>query len=560
MWGVARGSRGRVVSQVGWLTGLQVLNFGYMNLQGSFPSQLGRLTLLRELNVRLNEFTGTLPTQLTQLTKLAHLDCSFNQFTGPFPPVPSSVTYLDVRANRFVGSLVGQLNTTANNCKAMQIAADETSCFSAVPNGCGQNCVGGLTGVCTSSLPLISLANGSSSPATFRGCPNDTDRSVFSLPKSYLFSPVPPPGLFALDVAPATNVTLLLNETVLSIGAATAFFIATTPVAIGVRQTNATVKPVVTVRACSCDGDSAVFSAALVNGSDSLVALTVNASLALQASLQQGRRVRGVFCAPAKHHYAVGVRAGTVVLKFDRLSIFGSAVAKPVVPQTALSLYLVPASGGTAISRVVELFTNASTRPGDVLLSPTVAPVEEAVLVLAASVPLMYSVSFTLADCLQGDESWRALRAGVRTVSNLCPAGDRDTFAASVQAGNFTLTVDVGRQELSAPLVLKATLTVFESTQQRNVTAQPACVLEPFVAHNASSCSWEFGDSDGFLVVVLAADNSNLTLTGYGVTLAFVPRDTQRQRPCQHRSQQRHRSPLPPAAPRRRPRRADATG
>jgi hypothetical protein len=179
----------------------------------------------------------------------------------------------------------------------------------------------------------------------FRGCLNATDRSVFSLPKSYLFSPAPPQGLFALDVAPSVNVTLLLNETVLSVGAATAFFFASTPVAIGVRQTSTTAKPAVTVRACSCDGNSAVFSSALLNSSDSLVALTVNASLALQTSLQQGRRVRGVFCAPAKHHYAVGVRAGTVVVKFDRLAIFGTAAAKPVVPQPALSLYLVSASG-----------------------------------------------------------------------------------------------------------------------------------------------------------------------------------------------------------------------
>jgi hypothetical protein len=163
-----------------------------------------------------------------------------------------------------------------------------------------------------------------------------------------------------------------------------------------------------------------VFSSALLNSSDSLVALTVNASLALQTSLQQGRRVRGVFCAPAKHHYAVGVRAGTVVVKFDRLAIFGTAAAKPVVPQPALSLYLVSASGGVAaISRVVELSTSAPTLPPDVPLSPALAPAGEAVLVLAASVPLMYSISFTLANCPMGDDSTQTLAADVRTVSNL---------------------------------------------------------------------------------------------------------------------------------------------
>jgi hypothetical protein len=97
-----------------------------------------------------------------------------------------------------------------------------------------------------------------------------------------------------------------------------------------------------------------------------------------------------------------------------------------------------------------------------------------------------------------------------------------------VQAGNFTLTVDVGEQDLSAPLALQATLRIFESAQQRNVTAQPVCVLAQFVANNVSSCSWELDQSDGFLTIELATvvANSDRTLTGYGVTLAFVPRAT----------------------------------
>jgi hypothetical protein len=473
--------------------------------------------------VRLNEFTGILPTQLTLLTKLSHLDCSWNELSGVFPRVPSSVTYLDIRANQFVGVLVGQMNTNPSNCKAVQNPAEEGNCFDAIPSGCGQNCVGGLTGVCTSSLPSITVGN-SSTPSSFRACLNATAGSPVSLPKSYLFSPALP-GLFALDVAPASNVSLLLNDTVLSVGVSTAFFFATTPLAISVRLPSATVRPVITVRACSCDGDSAVFSAALKNVSDSLVALSVNESLALQASLQAGRRVRGVFCAPAKHHYAVGVRAGTVVLKFDRLSIFATGKTVPAA-QTALSLYLVPASGGTAISRVVELNVSAPLRPADVHLSPFVAPTEEAVLVVAASVPLMYAVSFTLADCLMGDDSTQALSVGARVVSSICPAGDRDTFSAEVQAGNFTLTVDIGDQVLSAPLQLKATLSVYESAVRQNLTAQPACVLEAFVAHNVSSCTWALEQSAGFLSIELAADTSNVTLVGYGVVLAFVPRAT----------------------------------
>jgi hypothetical protein len=83
----------------------------------------------------------------------------------------------------------------------------------------------------------------------------------------------------------------------------------------------------------------------------------------------------------------------------------------------------------------------------------------------------LYSVSFTIADCLMGDDSTQVLALGVRSVSNLCPAGDRDTFALAVHAGNFTLTVDVGL-ELSAPLTLKATLRLFDNAQNRNLTVQ----------------------------------------------------------------------------------------
>jgi hypothetical protein len=508
LW-AAKTSGVRICSQVGLLTALTELNVGAMYATGTIPTQIGRLTRLEELYININYLTGTLPTQITALTRLANFLVSDNRLTGTVPPLPPSLGNLHAYHNRFTGALVA---TGLSTCYPQKDSDAEANCFVDLPSECAK------------SPTRISLTNGTSTPAPFRGCLNATDSSVFALPKSYLFTP-PSAGVFAIDVAPATNLSLLLNDTVLSTGAATAFFFATATVAIGVRPPSTAVKPTITVRSCSCDGDSAVFSAALVNGSDSLVALSVNESLALQASLRPGRRVRGIFCAPAKHHYAVGVRTGSVVLKFDRLAVFSTG-AKASVAQTALSLYLVPASGGTAISRVVELNTSAPVRPADVHLSPTESPAEEAVLVIAASVPLMYAVSFTLADCLMGNDSTQALSVGTRVVGSICPAGDRDSFAADVQAGNFTLTVDIGDQVLSAPLQLKATVSVFETSLMQNLTAQPACVLEAFVAHNVSSCSWALEQSAGFLSIELAADNSNQTLVDYGVSLVFVPRPT----------------------------------
>jgi hypothetical protein len=499
-----------IPSQIGLMTSLTVLQIGNLFATGAIPTQIGRLTLLKELYININQFTGTLPTQVTALTRLTNFLISDNRLAGTVPPLPPSLSNLYSFHNRFSGPLVA---TGLRSCDAQRDSESESNCFVDLPSVCAM-------------LPTqIAFANGSSTPVTFRSCLNSTDGSVFALPTSYVFSP-PTSSLFAIDVAPATNVSLLLNDTVLTpIGAATALFFTTKPVAIGVRPPSTTAKPTITIRACSCDGNSAAFPASLLSGSDWLVALSVNASLAVQASLRPGRRLRGLFCAPAKHHYAVGVRAGTVVLKFDRFSIFSTGARLPVA-QTAVSIYLVPASGGSAISRVVELNTSAPMQPADVHLSPAVALAEEAVLVIAASMPLMYAVSFTLADCLMGDDSTQPLVVGMRTTSIICPAGDRDTFSAAVQAGNFTLTVDIGGQQLSAPLVLTATLSVFENAQQRNVTAQPVCILEPFVAYNVSSCSWSLEQSDGLLLIELTVDNNNMEVFDYGVTLAFVPKPT----------------------------------
>lgn len=361
-------------------------------------------------------------------------------------------------------------------------------------------------------------------PATFRACQNTTTRSVVSFPKSYLFSPPTLPGLFSIGVVPSANVTLLLNDSVLSVNASTAFFFASAPLAISVRMLSLTVKPIVTIRTSPCDNNTTVFSSAVQNASDWLVAHSIADSLALRASLRPGRRVRGLFCSPSKHYYAVGVRATTIAIHFDGFAIF-SLTADP--PTTAVFLYLVPESGGSGVSRVVALNSSALAQPTDVLLSHSVAPVEDVVLVIAASVPLAYSFSFSIADCLMGDDSTPTLAFGARVVGSICPAGDHDTFIAPIHAGNFTLTIDVG--ELSAPLALKAVITIFENSEQRAVVARPECVLDPLVAVNVTQCAWAVDQSDGFLSVDLSIDNISLspqTLASYGVSLGFVPRAT----------------------------------
>jgi hypothetical protein len=246
-------------------------------------------------------------------------------------------------------------------------------------------------------------------------------------------------GLFSVTVVPSANVTILLNGTVLSVNASTAFFFATAPVAIGVQQPTPSVKPVITIRTSSCDSNSTMFSSTLLNASDWLVASSIADSVALQASLRPGQRVRGLFCTPAKHHYAVGVRAGTVLLQFDGLAIFSTA---PMPAATAVSLYLVPVSGGNAISRVIALNTSALAQAIDVALSPSVASVEAAVFVIASIVPLAYSFTFSIADCLMGDDQTQT--CALSAASARRAIATNYTFTAPIQAGHFTLSVDIG--------------------------------------------------------------------------------------------------------------------
>jgi hypothetical protein len=327
------------------------------------------------------------------------------------------------------------------------------------------------------------FANDAISPAAFRTCLNSSDGSTFSLPTSYLFSPPTLPALFSSGVAPSANVTLLLNVyTVLSFNASTAFFFATTtPVAIGVRQPAPSLKPVATIRTSLCGS----------NTTDNcvLICAAQHQRLAV-APLSQTRSRCNLLCDRA------GVR-----------EVFSTALTSTA---PAVSLYLVPVSGGNAISRVHALNTSAQAQPNAMHLRPTLLfrrkrPCARHRFHGAAGV----FVHVHGRRLLDRRRCTHALAFGVRAASNICPAGDRDTFTAPAPAGNFTLSVDIG-QELCAPLTLNASISV--SDGRRNVIAQPECVLEPFVAHNVSRCAWAVEQGDGFLSIELSIENSLQTL------------------------------------------------
>lgn len=62
---------GRIASQIGLLTRLEVLSLADMQLIGRVPSDVGLLTALQSLGLQYNKLGGTLPGELVHLT---HLD------------------------------------------------------------------------------------------------------------------------------------------------------------------------------------------------------------------------------------------------------------------------------------------------------------------------------------------------------------------------------------------------------------------------------------------------------------------------------------------------------
>ena len=83
-----RDMRGSIVSQIGQLQHLEVLNLEQGMLTGTLPSELGLLSnsLQSFRVVGSNLLTGTLPDELWQLTNLTDLRLGRTQLSGSFPP------------------------------------------------------------------------------------------------------------------------------------------------------------------------------------------------------------------------------------------------------------------------------------------------------------------------------------------------------------------------------------------------------------------------------------------------------------------------------------------
>ena len=87
---------GRLPSEVGLLTELEVLSLDYQSFSGQIPATIGQMSSLEILRLHGNNFAGTLPFSFYQLANLQFLDIVRNEFlVGTIAPEIQKLTNLE---------------------------------------------------------------------------------------------------------------------------------------------------------------------------------------------------------------------------------------------------------------------------------------------------------------------------------------------------------------------------------------------------------------------------------------------------------------------------------
>ncbi len=111
------GLGGPLPPEIGKLTELRNLMLRYSALAGPIPAELGQLVKLRELRMSQNDLSGPLPPELGNLLDLEYLGLWQNDLTGDLPAELGNLTkleYLDLERNRLTGSIPATLGDLAS--------------------------------------------------------------------------------------------------------------------------------------------------------------------------------------------------------------------------------------------------------------------------------------------------------------------------------------------------------------------------------------------------------------------------------------------------------------
>ena len=113
------GLSGRIPSELGQLSNLEVLYLSINGLSGPIPSELGQLSNLKYLGLNINELSGPIPPELGKLSNLKHLGLGSNQLSGPVPSELGQLSNLE-RLNLGLNRLSGIIPSNLTNLTELE--------------------------------------------------------------------------------------------------------------------------------------------------------------------------------------------------------------------------------------------------------------------------------------------------------------------------------------------------------------------------------------------------------------------------------------------------------
>lgn len=108
----ANNLNGNILSSLGTLSELEVLELSENNLAGIIPLEIGNLTNITYLGLYKNKFTGKIPAELGNLKKIGSLDLSSNQLNGEIPIELGELPFLRnlfLSYNQLAGNIPSEL-------------------------------------------------------------------------------------------------------------------------------------------------------------------------------------------------------------------------------------------------------------------------------------------------------------------------------------------------------------------------------------------------------------------------------------------------------------------
>ena len=111
------GLTGKLPSEIGNLTSLQVLDLPHNRLSGQVPTEMAHLTEIRHLSLWQNNMSGPFPKEVLNMPNLEFLSLGFNGFTGDIPPELGQLRHLlklEIPSNQFSGTIPPELGNLSN--------------------------------------------------------------------------------------------------------------------------------------------------------------------------------------------------------------------------------------------------------------------------------------------------------------------------------------------------------------------------------------------------------------------------------------------------------------